>query len=110
MMIFQTFKTLADVNATTDLSELLVYTNDVTGGWAMPLVLLAFFMIIFLGGLFIQSRRGIMRPEVLLATAGFLTFGMAMIMSIKEGLLNPIYVFISLGLAILGVLWMYLSD
>ncbi len=105
-----TFPDLSTVNATEDLSELLIYVNLLTGGWAMPLVLLSFFMIILLGGLFTQIGKGTMRPEVLLAVSGFLTFGLAIIMSIKEGLLNPIYVFMSLGLALLGVAWMFLSS
>ena len=109
-MIFQTFKTLADVNATTDVSELLVYVNDITGGFALPLTLLAFFLVIFLGGLFFQIARGTMRPEVLLAVSGFATFGMTMILAQKPGLINPIYIFMSLGISILGIMWIALSS
>lgn len=104
------FPDLSTVNATADLGELLVYTNTITGNWAMPMVLLAFFLIIFLGGLFYQARKGTTRPEILLSVAGFLTFGMSMIMSLKEGLLNPIYVFMSIGVSVLGVVWMFLSS
>ncbi len=101
---------LDTVNATTDPTELLIYVNDLTFGLAMPLMLLSFFTIILLGGMFMQIRRGTVRPEVLLASSGFATFGLAMMMSLREGLLNPIYVFLSLGISILGVVWMFLSS
>lgn len=106
-----TYKTLADVNATTDLSEILLYVNDITRGWAMPSVLFSFFVITLLAGSFAQMRfRGDFRFDFAFATAGFATFGLAVLMSIKTGLLNPIWLFTSLGVALAGVVWIYMSQ
>jgi hypothetical protein len=105
-----TFKTLADVNATTDPSELLIYTNELTDGWAMPSVLFAFFIIVFLGGAFAQMRfRGGVRIDFAFAAASFSTLGLAVIMMMKTGLLNPIYLFVTIGLSILSVVVLYLG-
>lgn len=110
-MIFQTYKTLADINATTDVSNLLLYVNDITNGWAMPSVLFGFFWITFLAGIFMQMRfKGSTRMDFSFAAAGFATFGLAVLMSLKNGLLNPVYLFISLGVAILGAVILYLSQ
>jgi len=111
-MIFQTFQTLADVkNSTTDLSQLLIYTNDITGGSAMPIVLFAFFVISFLGSAFLNVRfRGVFRFDFCFAAAGFTTFGLACIMSLKNGLLNPFYLILSIIVAVIGVAILYLSS
>ena len=110
-MIFQTYRTMADVNATTDVSEILVYVNEITNGWAMPSVLFALFMIVFIGGLFTQIRfKGAVRPEVAFVTAGFITVGLAVLMSLKDGLLLPRYLFTSFAIALLGIAWVYLSQ
>ena len=106
-----TYQTLADVNATTDVSNLLVYANDLTGGILMPLILLSFFIIICIGSFFMQMRfSGRGRFEMSFAVAGFATFGLGVLMSSKNGLLNPTYLIISLGAAILGVAWLYFSS
>lgn len=103
-----TYSTLADVNATGDLSEVFLYVNDVTNGAAMPMMLFGFFMIVLLGGAFAQLRfRGTMRLDYSFATAGFTTFGLAVLMSVGNGLLAPTYLVISLGIAILGAIWLY---
>lgn len=105
-----TYADLSTVNATTDLSNLLLYVNNLTNGYAMPSVLVAFFLIIFLGGSFYQIRfRGDARWDFSFAVAGFITFGMAMIMSQKNGLLNPLYLLVSLAVAILGAVWLYMT-
>lgn len=102
---------LSTVNATTDVSNILVYVNDITYGYAMPMVLLGFFIITMLGGFFAQLRfRGTGRIDFAFTVAGFTTFGLAVIMSSKNGLLNPVYLFISLGVSILGVIWLYLAS
>lgn len=106
-----TYAGLDTVNATTDLSNLLLYVNDLTNGYAMPSVLFAFFFIVFLGGAFYQIRfRGSARFDFAFAVAGFGTFGLAMIMSSKNGLLNPLYLLITIAVAILGAIWLYFSQ
>lgn len=106
-----TYPTLSTVNATTDVSNLLVYVNTITNGVAMPLVLLSFFIVVFLAGLFAQMRfKGVVRLDFSFAAAGFSTFGIALIMSLKNGLLDPIYMFISLGIAVLGAALLFLPS
>jgi len=110
-MIFQTFQTLDTVNATTDLSELLIYTNNITNGMAMPMVLFAFFIIAFLGSAFLNVKfRGVFRFDFCFASAGFVTFGMACIMSLKNGLINPFYLILSIIVAVISVAILYLSS
>lgn len=108
--MIMTYKTLADVNATQDLTELVIYVNDITGGYAMPLVLFGFFVVALLGSVFAQMRfKGTIRPDFSFASAAFVTFGLAVIMSLKNGLLNPVWLFLSIGLAVLGAVWLYLG-
>lgn len=103
-----TYPGLDTVNATDDVSALFVYVNEVTGGIAIPTVLFAFFIVLFLGGGFAQMRfRGSARWDFAFTVAGFATFGLAVLMSTRTGLLNPTYLIISLGIAILGVIWIY---
>ena len=110
-MTFLTFAGLDSVNATTDPTALLIYVNDVTGGMAMPMVLLAFFLIAFMGTYFSEVRRmGRGRIDHSFAAAGFVTFGMAVIMSLRNGLLAPMYLYFSIGIALVGVLILYLSS
>ena len=110
-MIFQTFKTLSDVNATNDLTALLVYVNEITNDKAMPTVLGAFWVVCFLGSIFAQMRiTGYSRKDFSFAAASFATFGLAVLMSMRNGLLSPQYLLISLGAAILGAVWMYMSS
>lgn len=106
-----TYQDISTVNATEDISELLVYVNSITNGLAMPSVLVAFFLITFIGGAFAQLRfRGSVRIDFSFAAASFSTFGFAVLMSLKNGLLNPLYLFVSLFMVILAVIWLYLSS
>lgn len=105
-----TFQDLSTVNATSDLSNILIYVNNITGNAAMPALLFAFFLVVLLAGYTAELRYGRGRFSSSFTVAGFTTFGLAVIMSMKTGLLNPIYLVISLGLAILGVVWVYLSS
>lgn len=105
------FAEISSVNATNDVTELLVYMNTVTDGYFMPMVLLAFFIILCLGSFFMQMRfTGRGRFELSFTVAAFATFGFAVIMSTKNGLINPSYLIISLVAAVLGVAWLYLSS
>lgn len=102
---------ISTINATDDLSNIIIYANDLTGGVLSPLILLSFFIIIFLGSFFAQFRfSGRGRPEISFAVAGFATFGMAVLMSMKNGLLDWIYLLITLAVAVLGAAWLYFSS
>lgn len=103
-----TYPGIETVNATGDLTNLLLYMNTVTYGSFMPSVLIAFFAIILFSSAYASLRfNGTARFSIGFAVAGFATFGMAVIMSSKDGLLNPMYIPISLAIAILGVMWIY---
>ena len=105
-----TYAGIETVNATNDLTELLVYMNLVTGGAFMPSALFAFFMIILLSSVFSNLRfSGSSRFDISFAVAGFATFGLAVIMSSRDGLLNFIFLLISLVIAIIGVAWIYFN-
>jgi len=110
-----TFLTYADLssatNATTDATELLVYVNNITDGMAMPMVLFAFFIVAFISsGTFSLKTKGFWQWHFSFAAAGFATFGLAVLMSLKNGLLEPTYLLISLGVAILGVVILYMAS
>lgn len=102
---------LDTLNASTDPTQILIYSNTLTDGAFGPLILGAFWLIILLGSIFMQIRfSGRERFEVSFAVASFSTWGMSVLMSLVEGLLNPIYVFIAMALAIVSVIWLYFSS
>lgn len=106
-----TYSTLASLNGTQDLTDILLYVNDLTYGVAMPGVLFGFMFILFVGGMLLRYRvTGIMSPHTSFAAASFVTFGLAVLMSLRSGLLNPIYLIISLVLAIVGAIWIYNTE
>ena len=95
---------------TTDLTRILVYANDITDGFMGPMILFAFFMVALMGSYYAQIRfssRG--KIESSFTAAGFVTTGLAVIMSTVIGLLSLQWVLYSLVITILGVLWIYLS-
>lgn len=109
-LLILAFETLAERNTTGDLTELLVYTNDVTSGLFSPLILFAFFMIILLGSFFSQKRLGRDADfAVSFAVAGFLTAGLSYIMMLRDGLLSPFVGLITTFIAIIGVAWLWFS-
>lgn len=98
-------------NATNDPAELFIYANTITNNSFMPLVLFSFFIIVLLGSSFANKRfMGRVRFELSFAVAGFSTVGLAVLMSMKNGLLSPIYVWISIAVAIIGVAWLALTE
>lgn len=98
-------------NASTDPTNLLVYANTITGGIFMPLVLGAFFVILLLGSYFAQIRfTGRGRIDFSLASSSYATFGMAVLMSMKNGLLSPIYIWIVAALAVAATAYLFMSS
>jgi hypothetical protein len=95
----------------TDLSNILVYANDLSDGYLSPGTLMAFFMIIAIGSFFMQKRfTGRGRFELSFAAAGFSTTGMAVLMSLKEGLLDVQYLIISIIVSVIGAIWLYFQQ
>jgi len=105
-----TFAELSSVNASNDVGALLVYANDLTGGILMPMILAAFFLIALIGSYLAQLRFGRDSLPISFASASFVTFGMCTMMTFETGLINPIYLFITIGLSIIGVIWLYMSS
>jgi len=94
-----------------DLSYILVYTNTITGGWAILLMTIAFFMVVLLGSMFMQLRfQGRIKFEVHFAASSFATLGWCAILSTVNGLISPTYFLIFIGLSIMSVLWLLLSS
>lgn len=105
-----TYQEFSDVNVSQGFQTVFVYTNDVTGGLFMNLLLFALFIITFLGSFFASKKlsgQGDMAASF--AAAGFFVAGAAIILSIVPNLINPFSVIVSIAVAILGAIWLYLS-
>lgn len=90
---------------------LFVYANQVTNGFAIPLITIMFFLIVLISSMMMQIRfTSRMRPEVSLLAASFATFGLAVILEQTTGLLSPVYFFITIGVTILSFMWVALGS
>ena len=89
-----------------DIMEIFVYANVVTNNWFGLFVVFSFFMVTFLGTMFLQKRfvNDVM-PEKCLLASSFSTFGFIVILNMKSGIIDPIYLFIVGGIAILSIIW-----
>lgn len=93
-----------------DLGYIFVYANQVTGGLAIPIILLAFFLVVFLGSLFMQMRMTTrMRPEVSYLAASFATLGFTTIMASIVGINLTFWLWVSIVMTFIGVLWVMLT-
>lgn len=102
---------MGTVNATSDLSNILVYANEITNGAFIPLVLAGFFLVIFFSSFFAQIRfSGVAKPDTSFAVAGFATFGMTVLFAAKDGLVSSSNFVISLAIAIIGAAWVFFSE
>ena len=102
---------LSTVNATTDVTQLLVYCNTVTSGWFGPLTAWAFFLVVFLGSFFAQMRTtGRPKLDVCFAVAGFTSVGFSTLMALEFGLLRPYHVAIFICIAIAGIAVIFFSQ
>ena len=91
-----------------DLTQLIVYANNITYQLFSVGMLFAFFMIILIGGSIAQQRfGGIIKFEQSFAAASFSTFGLATILMMRTGALNLAWYFITIGLTIVAALWLY---
>ena len=94
-----------------DLMYLFVYANSVTNGWFVFMTVIAFFFIIFLSSLFFQMRfSGRIRPEVSFLASSIATLGYAAILIQENGLIEPVYFFVLIGMTILGIIWVSLTS
>lgn len=103
-----TYATLTDYNASEGIYIPLLYVNDITGGLFVNMMLLAFFCIICFGSYFIQRRTsGIVYFPVNFAVAGYVTLGLASLLSLIPGLINIYALGIIIAVAVLGTIWLF---
>ena len=94
-----------------NLGYLLDYTNSITGGLAVPMMVLSFFLIVLIGSLLMQQRfTGNMRFETSLMAASFTTLGLATILEQTTGMLSAGYFVILIGITILSFILLALSS
>lgn len=106
-----TFETLAQRNTTEGIHTIFLYVNDITSGMFMRLIFVALFIIILFGVYFSQQRRkGDGDFTAAFSIAGFVTFGGTLLASMIPGLIDLFSVVTSLVIAILGALWLLLSN
>lgn len=96
-----------------DLTQLLIYANSVTsntfGGFVFWIVV-SFFLIVLIGSMLAQLRfTGRVRPEVSLLAASFSTLGVATILEMRTGLLNPFYFLFLIAVNIIAIIWVAMS-
>lgn len=88
-----------------------VYANDITNGFAVPLITTSFFLLVFISSIMMQLRFSTrIRPDTSMLAASFATFGWCVILEQQTGLLNPIYFFVSIGLTILSLVWVAMGS
>lgn len=106
-----TYETLGERNMSEGFHVLFVYVNDVTNGLFSILLLVAFFVIAFMGSFFSQQRL-IGRRDVAssFAAASYITVIASILMALIPGMLNIYVVIIWIAVAILGTLWLFLSN
>lgn len=97
--------------AGSNVMYLFRYSNEITNGFAMPLIVASFFLLILISSMMMQLRfSSRVRPDVAFLASSFATLGFATIMEQQTGLLNPLYFFIVIGLTIISVLWVSTSE
>ena len=96
---------------TSNLAYFFTYANSITNNLAVPFILVAFFLVIFLGQSFMQLRiTGRMRAEVSFATAGFLNLGLAIILATEQNVISPLVLMASIAIAAIGFIVLIASS
>jgi hypothetical protein len=105
------YPTLASVNASTDVTNILVYANQLTCGVLSPMILFAFWCVVCFGSYFMQIKlTGFGRFQNSFAVASFLTFGLVCIMLLKTGLADTYTFLIILGVNVVAIMWLWLTS
>ena len=101
---------LSDRNASEGLQVLLVYANDVSNNVFVPLTLMSFFIIVFLGSYFATKRSGTKGDMAgSFAVASYVMTIIEFVMSLIPGLITPLYVVIAFSTSLLGTIWLFTS-
>ena len=94
-----------------NLAYIFVYANQVTHQWFGFIMVLAFYLVVLLGSVFMQLRfTARIRAEVSFLASSFATLGFATILQQISGILSPVYFFMLIGITILSVLWVAISS
>lgn len=110
-MIFNLYKTLDTVNTSSGIHTMFVYVNDITLGMFSRLLLLSFFLIIAIAPYLFQKRTtGTGDLPASLAIAGFVTSGLAIMMSFIDGMVHTFDIVVTFTVTILFVLWLFMTN
>lgn len=103
------YKTLDDTNLSEGLHTLFTYAEDTVPGF-MGLLLFGIFLILLLGSYY-SSRRLVGKGDfpASFAASSFTTFVIAIVMSLIPNLVQQEIVIITLVVATIGMIWLYLS-
>lgn len=108
-MVAKNYLTLDDVNTTAGVHTIFTYTSEVVPIF-IPLTLFAFFVIGCIGSYYASVRlngRGDFPASF--AAAGFITSILAVSMSLIPGLINLPTLVTTIGVSVLGVIWLFFS-
>jgi hypothetical protein len=107
-MVIQAYQTFQEFNQT-DLAGLFLYPANTWGGF-IPLVLSGLFIIVMLSTFFSQRRlTGKGDFFASFAVAGFFTAIIAYLMTLIDGLISTFTLTITIVVAILGVILLFVS-
>jgi hypothetical protein len=107
----QMYPSINSTDVGSNVMNLWVYSNSVTHQFFVLFVLIAFFLVVLISSLVMQIRMtSRVRFEVSFLAASFASLGFTVIMAQVNGLINPIYFFIFIGLTIVSFLWVALSS
>ncbi|MEX0596939.1 MAG: hypothetical protein WD512_10605 [Candidatus Paceibacterota bacterium] len=101
---------ISNRNMSEGIHVVLVYINDITGGVFVQMLLLAIWCIFAIGLYFQQSKNtGLGDFPMTCAVAGFITFMLATLLRLIDGLVSNFTYGIVIAMAVLGVAWFYFS-
>lgn len=106
------FPELNSTLVSNNLMELFVYANLVTHQMFALFIVVGFFLLTFIGGLFAQLKFGTreLRPQTSLLASSFVTLGFATILEMYSGVLNPFYFYVLISITILSIIWVTMGD
>lgn len=109
MIINLLWETINSRNLSAGPQIILIYLNDILPIF-MPLLLFVYFMIVLLATYLTEMRlKGEGDFFSSFAVAGFLTFGLSIILTFIPGLINIIIPITCLAVAIIGFIALFLS-
>lgn len=98
-----TYLSPTSINMSKGFMEIMYYTNDITAGWFANLIVIAIYLIVL--GIYYKSSDDFAGA---LAVAGFISFIFSLL-GWMAGFISPITLGINLGLAIIGVLVLWVN-